>query len=45
MDHLGIDVHKRESCAVGSWGGQRPSLAPYVTVTGPKDGATAVGGR
>ena len=27
------------------WGGQRPSLAPYVTVTGPKDGATAAGGR
>ena len=32
-------------CAVGSWGGQRPSLAPYVTVTGLKDGATAAGGR
>ena len=30
-------------CANGAWGGQRPSLAPYVTVTGPTDGATAVG--
>jgi hypothetical protein len=27
--------------AVGSWGGQRPRLAPYLTGTGPKDGATA----
>jgi hypothetical protein len=32
-------------CAVGSWGGRRPSLVPYVTVTRPKDGATASGGR
>ena len=30
-------------CAVasGSWGGQRPSLASYVAVTGPTGGATA----
>ncbi len=30
-------------CAVasGSWGGQRPSLASYVAVTGPTDGAPA----
>jgi len=28
-----------------SWGGQRPSLAPYVTVTGPKEGAIASGGH
>jgi hypothetical protein len=26
-------------------GGQRPSLAPDVTLTGPKEGATASGGR
>jgi hypothetical protein len=26
--------------AYGSWGGQRPSLAPWVTLTGPKEGAT-----
>ena len=25
-------------CAVGSWGGQRPGLAPYVTGTGPRTG-------
>ena len=25
-------------------GGQRPRMAPYVTVTGPKEGATAAGG-
>jgi hypothetical protein len=25
-------------CAVGSWGGRRPSLGGYVTVTGPNDG-------
>ena len=29
----------------GSWGGQRPSRAPYVTRVGPMDGATAAGGR
>ncbi len=45
LDHIGIDVYKKESWAYGSWGGQRPSLAPYVTLTGPKDGATATGGR
>jgi hypothetical protein len=30
-------------CAVpsGSWGGQCPSVAPYVTGMGPTDGATA----
>jgi hypothetical protein len=33
------------ACAVGSWGGQRPGLAPYVTGTGATDGATAAGGR
>ena len=32
-------------CAVGSWGGPRPGLAGYVTVTGPKPGAPAAGGR
>jgi len=35
------DVH----CGSGFWGGQRPSLAPYVTGMGPMDGATAAGGR
>jgi hypothetical protein len=24
------------SCAIGSWGGRRPSLAAYVTLTGPR---------
>ena len=32
-------------CAVGSWGGRRPSLAGCVTVTGPKPGAPAAEGR
>src|SRR4029453_4140990 len=34
-------------CAVGSWGGQRPGLAGYVTGTGPKhgDGTQARGAR
>jgi len=31
------------SCC-SSWGGQRPSLADYVMVTGGRDGATATGG-
>jgi hypothetical protein len=36
-----------DHCAVGSWGGQRPGLAGYVTVTGPKhgDGTQARGAR
>jgi hypothetical protein len=29
------------ACGIGSWGGQRPSLAAYVTVTGPTDGEPA----
>jgi hypothetical protein len=32
-------------CAVGSWGGQRPSLAGYITGTGATRGVTAAGGR
>ena len=32
-------------CGSGFWGGQRPSLAHYVTGMGPMDGATAAGGR
>src|SRR6266404_3483523 len=32
------------SVIVGSWGGRRPSLGGYVTVTGPTDGATAAVG-
>jgi hypothetical protein len=28
-------------CGSGFWGGQRPSLAHYVTGMGPMDGATA----
>src|SRR5882724_1112517 len=35
----------RQSCGSGFWGGQRPSLAHYVTGMGPMDGATAAGGR
>jgi hypothetical protein len=31
--------------AAASGGGQRPSLAHYVTEMGPMDGATAAGGR
>ena len=36
----------RTSSARGSgfWGGQRPSLAPYVTGMGPTDGAAAARG-
>jgi len=30
-----------EVCGIGSWGGWCLSLAPYVTVTGATDGATA----
>jgi len=33
------DVH-----GIGSWGGQRPSLADYVMVMGTMRGATASGG-
>src|SRR5216684_323965 len=33
------------SCAYGSWGGRRPSLAGYVTLTAPQQVATASGGR
>jgi hypothetical protein len=36
---------RRIRCGIGSWGGRRPSTAPYVTGTGPKDGATASGKR
>jgi hypothetical protein len=32
-------------CAVGAWGGRRPSLTGYVTVTGPQQGAPASRGR
>jgi hypothetical protein len=32
-------------CGSGFWGGQRPSLAHYITGMGPMDGATAAGGR
>jgi len=32
-------------CAVGSWGGRRPSPGDYVTGTGATSGATASGGR
>jgi aminopeptidase-like protein len=39
-----LDLRSDERCGSGSWGGQRPSMAPYVTLTGPKDGATAAGG-
>jgi hypothetical protein len=31
--------------ASGSWGGQRPSLAGYITGTGATRGVTAAGGR
>jgi hypothetical protein len=32
-------------CAVGSWGGRRPSPGGYVAGTGATDGGTAAGGR
>jgi len=35
----------QQRCGSGFWGGQRPSLAPYVTLTWAKDGATASRGR
>jgi glycine/D-amino acid oxidase-like deaminating enzyme len=35
----------QQRCGSGFWGGQRPSLAHYVTGMGPMDGATAAGGR
>jgi hypothetical protein len=33
------------SCAVGSWGGRRPSLGGYVTGTGATSGVTTGGRR
>ena len=33
------------ACAVGSWGGRRPSPGGYVAGTGATDGGTAAGGR
>ena len=39
------DQGRFKSCGSGFWGGQRPSLAHYVTGMGPMDGATAAGGR
>jgi hypothetical protein len=40
-----VDLSGRR-CGSGFWGGQRPSLAPYVTGMGPKDGeAIASGGH
>ena len=33
------------SCAIGSWGGQRPGQVDYVTLMGATDGATTAGGR
>jgi len=41
---LAAAVSAREQGAVAA-GGQRPSLAHYVTGMGPMDGATAAGGR
>jgi hypothetical protein len=38
-------LHRLEAVAAASGGGQRPSLAHYVTEMGPMDGATAAGGR
>ena len=40
-----LDIH-HGPCGIGSggsWGGQRPSLAAYVMLTGPTDGAIATG--
>jgi hypothetical protein len=39
-------VYRSDSrCVIGSWGGRRPSLGGYVTVTGATGRATAGGGR
>jgi hypothetical protein len=35
---MGRRAKEASICAVGSWGGQRPGLAPYVTGTGPRTG-------
>src|SRR5262249_16960788 len=40
-----FQVEVTARCGSGFWGGQRPSLAHYVTGMGPMDGATAAGGR
>jgi ribosomal protein S18 acetylase RimI-like enzyme len=39
------DAQTSGRCGSGFWGGQRPSLAHYVTGMGPMDGATAARGR
>lgn len=35
----------RRRCGIGSWGGECPGLAGYVTGTGRRPGAPAAGGR
>jgi hypothetical protein len=39
-----IAAQPQACCAVGSWGGRRPSLEGHVTGTGATDGASAFGG-
>jgi hypothetical protein len=45
QDALAADSEAVMRCGIGSSGGQRLSLAPYVTVTGPVDRVTAAGGH
>jgi hypothetical protein len=40
-----LSAERRTRCAVGSWGGRRPSPGGYVAGTGATDGGTAAGGR
>jgi hypothetical protein len=40
-----LSAERRTRCAVGSWGGRRPSPRGYVAGTGATDGGTAAGGR
>ena len=39
------ETSTRRCCAVGSWGGRRPSPGGYVAGTGATDVGTAAGGR
>ena len=45
QDAANKDTGFAVSCAVGSCGVPHPSLAGYVTGTGPKPGVPAAGGR
>jgi hypothetical protein len=44
MEHIGIDVHRNESCGIGSESGRCLSAEPYVTGDGGHGRAPAAGG-